>query len=192
MKIEFGATRTDFIKLISMVKKSRKLFILAANLSLNAKNEKRTGSQGTYGEPELMVKLYCMVGECDGIFAGLTNFIWEFSVSLERVELYRDDFSVTRTRFQIFGGYKTSIERRKERAIHTTALSRCDYDIGDDKNYYWSRSLYIEMNFAVTWQLHGIRNLVGIIAQTLRIVERSFVQVQHRFRWRSYVLRWHY
>ena len=47
MKIECGATYTDFIKLISMVKKIAKLFILADNLSLNAKKEKRAGSQDT-------------------------------------------------------------------------------------------------------------------------------------------------
>ena len=47
MKIGCGATRTDFIELISMVKEIAKLFILADNLSLNAKTEKRTGSQCT-------------------------------------------------------------------------------------------------------------------------------------------------
>ena len=59
----------------------------------------------------------------------------KFSASLERVELYRDDFNVTRTQFQVGQGYKKSIKRREESAIDTSELSRCEYRIGDDKTY---------------------------------------------------------
>ena len=75
----------------------------------------------------------------------------EFSKILERVALYGEDFSVTRTRFQVFRGYKKSTKRREESGIDTTDLSRCDYRIGDGNNYYLNDSSYLETNFAVTW-----------------------------------------
>ena len=39
----------------------------------------------------------------------------EFSASLEKLKLKGNDFSMTRSRFQIFRGRKTSIERGEER-----------------------------------------------------------------------------
>ena len=77
-------------------------------------------------------------------FCGLVHVYYEFSASLERVEFYRNYSSVTCTPFRVFRGYIKSIERREERAIHITDVSKCDYRISHNENYYPSNSLYSE------------------------------------------------
>ena len=72
-----------------------------------------------------------------------------FRVSSEQFQLYRDESSVTRTISQTFRGYEYSFERRERSAIYTNDTLRCDYRIGDSKNYYPSNSLYPETNVAV-------------------------------------------